>query len=100
MGSFCVWERVSECCRTRARMLECVLTRIAFDDGSCSGEVDLIMTETRESIHCAANAVCDVLRYFGDVSYAVLPPDVAHQLGGLKKSFWSSVQSLIDREID
>src|SRR5712691_5569063 len=81
-------------------MLEWVVARIAFDYGSCSGEVDLIMTETRESIHCAANAVCDVLRYFGDVSYAVLPPDVAHQLGGLKKSFWSSVQSLIDREID
>ena len=58
------------------------------------------MTETRESIHCAANAVCDVLRYFGDISYAVLPPDVAHQLGDLKKSFWSSVQSLIDKEID
>ena len=58
------------------------------------------MTETRESIHCAANAVCDVLCYLGDVSYAVLPPDVAHQLGDLKKAFWSSVQSLIDKEID
>ena len=58
------------------------------------------MTETRKSSHRAANAVCDVLRYFGDVSYAVLPPDVAHQLGDLKKSLWSSVQSLIDKEID
>ena len=58
------------------------------------------MTETSESIHCAAKAVCDVLRYFGDVSYAVLPHDVAHQLGDLKKAFWSSVQSLIDKEID
>ena len=33
------------------------------------------------------NELCDAVRYIGDVSYAILPRDVAHNLADLKKSF-------------
>lgn len=56
--------------------------------------------ETRDPINCAANAVCDVLRYLGDVSYAVLPQDMAHSLGEFKKSFLHNVRELIDKDIE
>jgi hypothetical protein len=44
--------------------------------------------------------ICDAFRYLGDASYAVLPKDVAHNLGDLKKSFLSTVRSLIDKDIE
>lgn len=46
------------------------------------------------------NEVCDALRYLGDASYAVLPKDVAHNLGDLKKSFLSTIRTLIDKDIE
>ena len=58
------------------------------------------MEEARESAQCAVNAVCDALKYLGDASYAVLPRDIAHGLGGLKKAVLSNVRSLIDWEIE
>jgi hypothetical protein len=58
------------------------------------------MDEVKESAQCAVNAVCDALKYVGDASYAVLPRDLAHGLGGFKKAVLSNVRSLIDWEID
>jgi len=58
------------------------------------------MTEATESAHCAANAVCNVLRYLGDVSYAIFPADIAHNLGNLNKSVLSHLRSLIDKDIE
>ena len=46
------------------------------------------------------NELSDALRYVGDVSYAILPKDVAHNLGDLKKSFLTTIRSLIDKDID
>jgi hypothetical protein len=46
------------------------------------------------------NELCDALRYVGDVSYAILPRDVAHNLGDLKKSFLGTLRSLIDKDIE
>ncbi len=46
------------------------------------------------------NELSDALRYVGDVSYAILPRDVAHNLGDLKKSFLSTIRSLIDKDIE
>ena len=37
--------------------------------------------EARETACNAANAICDALSYLGDVSYAILPRDLAHDLG-------------------
>ena len=56
--------------------------------------------EARETVCNAANAICDVLRYLGDASYAILPPKVAHDLGELNKTFWSGVRSAVDKEIE
>lgn len=46
------------------------------------------------------NELGDALRYVGDVSYAILPKDVAHNLGDLKKSFLGTIRSLIDKDIE
>lgn len=46
------------------------------------------------------NELCDALRYVGDVSYAILPRDLAHNLGDLKKSFLGTIRSLIDKDIE
>lgn len=62
------------------------------------------MDETNESArdtgHEVVNELCDALRYIGDVSYAILPKDVAHNLADLKKSFLSTVRTLIDKDIE
>ncbi len=47
-----------------------------------------------------AQELCDAIRFLGDASYAVLPKDVAHNLGDLKKSFLTTVRSLIDKDIE
>ena len=46
------------------------------------------------------NELCDAMRYLGDASYAILPKDIAHNLGDLKKSFLSTIRSLIDKDIE
>ena len=46
------------------------------------------------------NELSDALRRVGDVSYALLPQDVAHSLGDLKKSFLTTIRSLIDKDIE
>lgn len=56
--------------------------------------------ETTESDRSVVNELCDAVRYLGDVSYAILPKDVAHNLGDLKKSFLSTVRSLIEKDIE
>jgi hypothetical protein len=64
------------------------------------------MQETAESqsqsegANNIVNELCDALRYVGDVSYAILPRDVAHNLGDLKKSFLTTIRSLIDKDIE
>ncbi len=58
------------------------------------------MSEPRESVDNACNAVYDALRYLGDASYAILPLNVAHDLGDFKKKFLSNVRSLIEKDIE
>jgi hypothetical protein len=61
------------------------------------------MTETTENndpVRDAAKAFCDALKFLGDVSYAVLPSDMAHNLGEFKKSFLRNVRELIDKDIE
>jgi hypothetical protein len=53
-----------------------------------------------ESGNNVINELCDAVRYIGDVSYAILPEEVAHNLGDLKKSFLSTIRSLIDKDIE
>ena len=58
------------------------------------------MSEPRESVDNACNAVYDALRYLGDASYAILPSNVAHDLGDFKKKFLSNLRSLIEKDIE
>lgn len=58
------------------------------------------MSEARETVDNACNAVCDALRYLGDASYAILPPNVAHELGDFKKKFLNNVCTLIEKDIE
>jgi hypothetical protein len=58
------------------------------------------MQDTKESPYCANNAVCDALRYLGDASFAVLPKDVAHQIGELKTNLLGGIRWLIEKEIE
>jgi hypothetical protein len=58
------------------------------------------MEETTGSDKGVVNELCDALRYLGDASYAILPKDVAHNLGDLKKSFLSTIRTLIDKDIE
>ena len=59
------------------------------------------MEETTESAgKNVVNEICDAFRYVGDVSYAILPKDIAHNLADLKKSFLRNVRTLIDKDIE
>jgi hypothetical protein len=58
------------------------------------------MEDARDPIKNCAEAVCDGLRQIGDFSYAILPKDIAHALGDLKKSFLSQVRCVVDWEME
>lgn len=58
------------------------------------------MSEARDPIKSAMSEICDALRYLGDVSYAILPPNMAHELGDFKKAFLSNVRTLIEKDIE
>ncbi|HEV2912655.1 MAG TPA: hypothetical protein VGX92_05005 [Pyrinomonadaceae bacterium] len=59
------------------------------------------MEETKETAYTTgAKTVCDALRYLCDASYAVLPKDVAHQLGEFKKNLLSGMRWVIEKDIE
>ncbi len=58
------------------------------------------MQEARSCANDVVDAVCDGLRQIGDFSYAILPKDLAHALGDLKKAVLSTVRSAVDWEIE
>ena len=57
-------------------------------------------SEWEECGRSVVNELSDALRYVGDVSYAILPKELAHNLGDLKKSFLTTIRSLIDKDIE
>jgi hypothetical protein len=57
-------------------------------------------SEAKETINDFCAAVYDAAKYLGDVSYAVLPREIAHNLGELKKSFLGVVRTAVDKEIN
>src|ERR1051326_7669278 len=64
----------------------------------CEAVEVLIMEEGRDPVREVAEAVCDGLRQIGDFSYAIMPKDMAHALGDLKKSVLSQIRCLVDWE--
>lgn len=57
------------------------------------------MQEGRNCVNDVAGAVCDGLRQIGDFSYAVMPRDLAHAVGDLKKAILSQIRCAVDWEI-
>jgi hypothetical protein len=58
------------------------------------------MADTHDPRYNTGNPVCDALRFVSDASFAVLPADVARQLGELEKNFWGGVRWFADRKIE
>jgi hypothetical protein len=57
------------------------------------------MQDTKDPKECGANPICDALRFIGDVSFAIFPRDVAHDLGEMKKNFLGCIRWLVEKEI-
>ena len=58
------------------------------------------MEDVKDPIRRATDAVCDGLRQIGDFTYAIMPRDIAHALGDLKRSVLTEVRNLVDWEIE
>jgi len=58
------------------------------------------MADTHDPRYDTGNPVCDALRFVCDASFAVLPRDVARQLGELEKNFWGGVRWFADKKIE
>jgi hypothetical protein len=58
------------------------------------------MQEARERVNNVAGAICDGLRQIGDVSYAIMPRELAHAVGDLKKAVLTQIRSALAWEID
>ena len=58
------------------------------------------MEQANDRLHNAADAVCEAFNQIGDFSYAVMPRDVAHAIGDLKKAILTNLRAAIDCEID
>ena len=55
--------------------------------------------EGRTPVQDAASAVCDGLKQIGDFSYAIMPKELAHAVGDLKKAVLSQLRGALDWEI-
>ena len=58
------------------------------------------MQEARDACRDVASAICDGLRQIGDFSYAVLPKDIAHALGDVKKAVLGEIRCAVDWQVD
>ena len=57
------------------------------------------MQEGRDCVNDVCAAVRDGLRQIGDFSYAIMPKDVAHAVGDLKKSLLAQMRDCLEKEI-
>jgi hypothetical protein len=58
------------------------------------------MQESRDPVCEVAGAVCDAFRQIGDVSYAILPKDIAHSLAGFKKAVLTQLTTALQWEME
>jgi hypothetical protein len=57
------------------------------------------MSDTHDPRYNTGNPLCDAARFISDATFAVLPRDVARQLGEFEKNFWGGVRWLADKKI-
>jgi hypothetical protein len=58
------------------------------------------MQTGRDPVREVKDAVCDGFRQIGDISYAILPKDIAHSLANLKKSVLSELTGALQWEME
>ena len=56
--------------------------------------------EARDCVSNVADAIRDGLRQIGDISYAIMPRDVAHAVADFKKSVIWTIRGALDLEIN
>ena len=56
--------------------------------------------EGRDCVSDVADAIRDGLRQIGDISYAIMPRDVAHAVADFKKSVIWTIRGALDLEIN
>ena len=56
--------------------------------------------EVRSCANDVADAIRDGLRQIGDISYAIMPRDIAHAVGDFKKAVIWSIRRSLDLEIN
>jgi hypothetical protein len=57
------------------------------------------MERNKDPRYDTGNPVCDAARFIGDAAFAVLPADVARQIGEFEKNFWGGVRWLAEKKI-
>jgi hypothetical protein len=55
--------------------------------------------EGQDPVYNAAETVCDGFRRLGDISYAILPRDVAHTLADFEKAVLTELRGCLDWQI-
>jgi hypothetical protein len=58
------------------------------------------MEQARNEVYDVAGAICDAFNQIGDFSYAVMPKDLAHAVGDLKKAVLKTIRGAVDWEIE
>ena len=58
------------------------------------------MQEGQDPVCNAAEAVCDGFRRLGDISYAILPKDIAHTLADFKKAVLRELTGALQWEME
>ena len=57
------------------------------------------MQEARNDVCDIAGAICETFNKIGDISYAIMPRDLAHAVGDFKKAVLATVRNAVDWEI-
>lgn len=73
--------------------------RAPFFDRMVVRRIDATMTNMNDSRYNTGNTVCDALRFLCDASFAVLPRDVARQIGEFEKNLWGGVRRFAEKNI-
>ena len=58
------------------------------------------MNETKDPRYNTGDTLRDAFRFLSDAKFAILPRDVAHQLGEFEKNFWGGVRWLADKSVE
>lgn len=58
------------------------------------------MNDTKDPRYNTGDCLRDAFRFLADAKFAILPRDVAHQLGEFEKNFWGGVRWLADKSVE